>query len=148
MGIHYVNFNINGKIWTFVQEHIQVGVIFDSEQQLTLQLTMVDGKEIIIIMVYAKCSSLERLRLWDDIYVLWQSTSMPWLMDGDFNAILGMEEKIGGLPIYPQEYEDFVFFINSCDLFYIDFTRSPFTWWNDRVDEKCIFKRLDKFVIN
>lgn len=52
---------------------------------------------------------------------------MPWLMDGDFNAILGMEEKIGGLPIYPQEYEDFVFFINSCDLFYIDFTRSPFT---------------------
>lgn len=115
-----MNFNINGQIWVFVQDNIQVGVIFDSKQQLTLQLTMVDEKKMMIIMIYAKCSTLERLSLWDDIYALGRSISMPWLGSGNFNVILRAEKKIGGLPIYPQEYENFAF-CNSCDLFDINF---------------------------
>ncbi|KAK4737422.1 hypothetical protein R3W88_001119 [Solanum pinnatisectum] len=58
------------------------------------------------------------------------------------------EEKIGGLPIYPTEYNDFAFSINSCDHFYINFKGSPFTWWNGRIDDAYIFKRLDRIVLN
>ncbi|KAG5611762.1 hypothetical protein H5410_023043 [Solanum commersonii] len=74
--------------------------------------------------------------------------SGPWLVGGDFNVILGEDEKIGGLPVYIQEYEDFAFCVNSCGLFDINFSGSPFTWWNGRVDEECIFKRLDRILIN
>ncbi|KAH0642345.1 hypothetical protein KY289_033319 [Solanum tuberosum] len=71
-------------------------------------------------------------------------------MDGgrDFNVIMEEDEKIGGLPIYPQEYEDFALCINSCELVDIHFTGSPFTWWNGRADGDCIFKRLDRVVTN
>lgn len=105
-----------------------MGVISDSEQQLTLHLDMEDGQQILTIAVYAKCSSIERLSLWDDIYTLSQEFSLPWMVGGDFNVILGDEEKIGGLPVYPQEYEDFAFCVNSCDLFDLHFSGSPFTW--------------------
>ncbi|KAK4737152.1 hypothetical protein R3W88_000849 [Solanum pinnatisectum] len=51
---------------------------------------------------------------------------MPWMIGGDFNGVLSAKEKIGRLPVYFQEYEDFAFCINSY----------------------CIFKRIDKYFMN
>ncbi|XP_059289345.1 uncharacterized protein LOC132042852 [Lycium ferocissimum] len=65
----------------------------------------------------------------------------PWLIGGDFNVILNEEEKIGGLPVFPQEYEDFAFCLHSCELHEMPFKGSPFTWWNGRAANDCIFKR-------
>ncbi|KAH0679730.1 hypothetical protein KY284_020815 [Solanum tuberosum] len=50
LGMQYVNYNSNGQIWVFVKENIQVGVILDTTQQITLQLTLKDGKQIITSM--------------------------------------------------------------------------------------------------
>ncbi|KAG5585311.1 hypothetical protein H5410_045745 [Solanum commersonii] len=96
-----------------------------------------DGKQLMITMVYAKCFVMERLNLKDDIYALGHSISMPWLVG-----------KIGGLPVYPLDFEDFVFCIKSCELSDINFAGSPFTWWNGKADEECIFERLDRVVTN
>jgi len=148
LGMQYVNYNANGQIWIFINEQIQVGVVSDSDQQLSLQLTMADGRQFLVTVIYAKCSAAERLMLWDDLYALYDNYSMPWLVGGDFNVILSEEEKIGGLPVYPQEYEDFSFCINSCELGDVSFVGSPFTWWNGRADSECIFKRLDRVVVN
>lgn len=38
---------------------------------------------------------------------------LPWLVAGDLDVILNENEEIGGLPVAPQEYEDFAFCINS-----------------------------------
>lgn len=73
---------------------------------------------------------------------------MSWLVGEDFNIILSEKEKIGGLHVFPQEYEDFVFYINSCELYDTSFNDSSFTWWNERSDKGCIFKRLDRFISN
>ncbi|XP_070040823.1 uncharacterized protein [Nicotiana tomentosiformis] len=67
---------------------------------------------------------------------------------GDFNVILHEDEKIGGLPVHPPEYEDFAFCVNSCGLFEQGYKGSPFTWWNGRSNAKCIFKRLDRIFVN
>ncbi|XP_075087698.1 uncharacterized protein LOC142169695 [Nicotiana tabacum] len=72
----------------------------------------------------------------------------PWLVGGDFNVILHKDEKIGGLPVYPSEYEDFSFCVNSCGLFDQGYKGSPFTWWNGRPNAQCIFKRLDRIFVN
>ncbi|KAH0771764.1 hypothetical protein KY290_015745 [Solanum tuberosum] len=111
LGMQYVNSNSNGQIW----------------------LTMQDGKQFLTTIVYAKCSAGERLELWDELYSINYNLSMPWLVGGDFNVILSNEEKIGGLPVYPQEVEDFA----CCN-----------THWNGRSDEECIFKRLDRVLYN
>lgn len=58
------------------------------------------------------------------------------------NTILNEEEKLGGLPVVPQQCEDFAFCVNSCELEEIPFKGNPFTWWNDRVISDCIFERL------
>ncbi|XP_075087618.1 uncharacterized protein LOC142169628 [Nicotiana tabacum] len=98
--------------------------------------------------VYAKCLSLERLELWDNLYYLASDMELPWLVGGDFNVVLHEDEKIGGLPIYPPEYDDFSFCTNSCGKFDQGYKGGPFTWWNGRPNAACIFKRLDRIFVN
>ncbi|XP_015160507.1 uncharacterized protein [Solanum tuberosum] len=148
LGMNYVNYNVNGQIWVFVREHVHVGVISDSEQQLTLQLTLEDGAQILASAIYVKCTATERMLLWGDIYSISRDFTIPWMVGGDFNVILGEEEKIGGLPVYPQEYEDVGECLTSSGLEDVNFSGNPFTWWNGRANGDCIFKRLDRVVVN
>ncbi|XP_059285640.1 uncharacterized protein LOC132039116 [Lycium ferocissimum] len=145
----YANSNCNRKIWFFVNDNIDVEILEDTSQQVTLKLFFEElDKTMVVTLVYAKCDAIERLSLWDSMYCLADSMTAPWLIGDDFNVILNEEENIGGLPILPQEYEDFAFCINSCELSEISFKGSPFTWWNGRADQECIFKRLDRILSN
>lgn len=43
---------------------------------------------------------------------------------------------------------DFGFFISYSSLTEVNFLGSNYTWWNERVEEDCIFKRLDRVLAN
>ncbi|KAH0776353.1 hypothetical protein KY290_007764 [Solanum tuberosum] len=103
LGMRYVNYNTNGQIWVFIKE-----------------ATLDNRYQFMVTMVYAKCTALEKLCLWEDLYTIGLNFSLPWMVGGDFNVIMEEDEKIG----------------------------NPFTWWNGRADGECIFKRLDRVVIN
>lgn len=45
-------------------------------------------------------------------------------------------------------HEDFKTCIESFDLVEVHYKGSPFTWWNGRVGDDCIFERLDRILIN
>ncbi|KAG5620988.1 hypothetical protein H5410_006206 [Solanum commersonii] len=125
-------------------------VLVDFDQMLTLKLLFLENNQYLIISImYAKCDAEARIQLWNDIYCISNDIqNSPWLIGGDFNVIMSDEEKIGSLPVYPNEYEDFAFCVNSCDLEEVNFKGSPFTWWNGRIDDQCIFKRLDRYMMN
>lgn len=40
----------------------------------------------------------------------------PWLILGDFNSVLQVEDKIGGNPVTWSEVEDFQYCIDTCGL--------------------------------
>ncbi|XP_060182462.1 uncharacterized protein LOC132612146 [Lycium barbarum] len=88
LGIQVAGFNCNGKILFFIKDGIEVEVLMNSDQQVTLKLNFLDsGRVLITTLVYAKCDAVDRLG-------------------------------------------------------------SPFTWWNRRAGEDCIFKRLDRILVN
>lgn len=86
--------------------------------------------------------------LWEDIYHLSADIDSPWSIGGDFNVVLNEEEKIGGLPVQDIDHEDFEACIQGCNLAEVQFKGSPFTWWNGRTGNDCIFERLDRIVSN
>ncbi|KAG5586572.1 hypothetical protein H5410_047006 [Solanum commersonii] len=95
---------------------LDVEVISDTEQQITTKTSFLEyQKQMIITMVYAKCSEEERLDLWNDIY-----SGIDTLF---------LDEKIGGLPLTQQEMEDFAFCVNSCKLEEIPFK----DYWQTRI---------------
>ncbi|XP_060177978.1 uncharacterized protein LOC132607915 [Lycium barbarum] len=68
----------------------------------------------------------------------------PWLVGGDFNIIV----KYGGLEVPFVEVKDFNQCNNLCQLTDMGFKGSMYTWWNGRLDDQCIFKRLDRCLDN
>lgn len=57
-------------------------MILDSIQQISVKFTY-DNKQFIISLVYARCSALERLKLWDEL--------QSW---GQTVICLGLSEEI------------------------------------------------------
>ncbi|XP_019228674.1 PREDICTED: uncharacterized protein LOC109209791 [Nicotiana attenuata] len=141
--------NINGQIWLFFDSVVEWELVEDTKQQVTVEVFHHElGQHMMITFVYAKSSAMERLQLWDHLYYLASDMELPWLVGGDFNVVLHKDEKIGGLPVHPPEYENFAFCVNSCGLFEQGYKGSPFTWWNGRPNAQCIFKRLDRIFVN
>lgn len=57
-------------------------------------------------------------------------------------------EKLGGHPVTQQGTTNFSQCITSCALNKLRFTGSVFTWWKERIQDGCIFKRLHSFFGN
>lgn len=73
------------------------------------------NKDFFVTLVYAKCDGVQRRALWEDIYQLHNSMSLPWIIGGDFNVVLNAEEKLGGLVVQPADVDDFSNCIGDCD---------------------------------
>ncbi|XP_060178042.1 uncharacterized protein LOC132607977 [Lycium barbarum] len=100
---------------------------------ITLKLFLQEhNRYLVTTLVYVKCDDDARLQLWDSIYHLSSIVDVPWMVSGEFNVVMNEEEKIGGPPVLPQDFEDFPFCINSCEMMEPAFKGSPFTWWNGR----------------
>ncbi|XP_070045091.1 uncharacterized protein [Nicotiana tomentosiformis] len=148
-GIRSAYANMNGKIWAFVDEYIDVDILMNMEQQMTLKLFHRNlSKELYVTLVYAKYDIIERIELWDSMYHLASYMESPWLVGGDFNVILSGEEKYGPLLVYLSEVEDFAHCVDTCALYDLGFKGSLYTWWNGRSNIDCIFKRLNRFFAN
>ncbi|XP_057854562.2 uncharacterized protein LOC131064437 [Cryptomeria japonica] len=63
----------------------------------------------------------------------------------DFNALLGIDEKVGGLQ-KPSKVEDFRDFVSNCKLVDIIPKIGKFTWTNKRLKFANISERLDRFL--
>ena len=81
---------------------------------------------------------------WTLLKHLHSRSTAPWLCCGDFNEILTMEEKQGGLlrPLRPmQEFREALL---QCGLVDLGFQGNIFTWSNGREGEGFVQERLDR----
>lgn len=92
--------------------------------------------------VYAKCSKLERLDLWNKLRMV-ASVSQPWMVGGDFNTISISSERKGGASPDLNSMNDLNNCINDCGLIDIGFSGPNFTWYGPNVAQ-----RLDRILLN
>lgn len=123
---------------------VNVNMMMDEEQQLTLRLENIEaGVSVVVTLVYANCNNSERVALWESLEDMALSIQETWLVGGDFNVIVSKEEILRGLPFTVAKTKDFKHCKNICNLEDHWFKGSKYTWWNGRMNEECIFKRLD-----
>lgn len=90
-----------------------------------------------------------------DQQLLWRSLSglssilLPWLLTGDFNALLlDLEHKEGNSISYSSKSSFFNSFVNSNLLLDLGFISSRFTWCNGQTGLARRWARLDQFLAN
>lgn len=73
-------------------------------------------KRFDMTVVYAPNELAERLLLWDRLSALKQDVSGQWLLLGDFNNVLDITERIGGLAPSSAEILPFQQCVNDCEI--------------------------------
>jgi endonuclease/exonuclease/phosphatase family metal-dependent hydrolase len=72
----------------------------------------------------------------------------PWLILGDFNAVLGSYEKLGGIIPHSLACSEFLHWTNVNDLIHLNTQGLQYTWTNRREGKAYIAQRLDRAICN
>ncbi|XP_031095329.1 uncharacterized protein LOC115999629 [Ipomoea triloba] len=140
----------NDKIWVFWSNEVIVNVVEVSEQVITLRVQSPElEKEMLVSCVYASCNGRVRKELWGQLETMAEGMgNHRWACFGDFNCILNIDEKKGGLPYNITKSRDFQECVDRADLREVTSYGGPFSWWNGRQGEQAVWKKLDRCMVN
>lgn len=106
-------------------------------------------KIILLTNVYAPTKLLGRCQLWaHNRYVHSLGPFLPWIIVGDFNDIISLEEERGGVDRIDPSTTTFRENIDSLSLVDVRPCNGVFTWTNKRCGEGFISKRLDRYLVS
>ncbi|XP_019229576.1 PREDICTED: uncharacterized protein LOC109210594 [Nicotiana attenuata] len=103
--------------------------------------------EFMMTVVYAFNTREERRSLWSYIENVSKNLGGPWIVMGDFNAVLHTNDRVRGNPVSLAEIIDFQQCIDQCDLMEMPTSGSRYTW-NDRHSDNRILSKIDWAFIN
>ncbi|KAJ4837450.1 hypothetical protein Tsubulata_015301 [Turnera subulata] len=133
-----------GGIWVCWQKaRISVCPIEVHPQFILMQVSWRSGLTSYVTEVYASPKPALRYELWQRTRVIAAGMSAPWVIAGDFNSLLGPNEKLGGEVLNTTYCRVFSDWIDDCELVDLGFKGSPYTWERGEVQE-----RLDRVLAN
>ncbi|XP_020261120.1 uncharacterized protein LOC109837333 [Asparagus officinalis] len=121
-----------------------------SPQHITCSVKSLDERiDCCISSIYGYNQIDNRKSLWSELEQIHQSIgNKPWIISGDFNAITGSEDKLGGAVVTDAETIDFSNFIGSCQLSHLKTEGCFFTWNNKQEASSRVWSRLDRTLVN
>ena len=93
-----------------------VQVVFNHRQYVHLEVLDVYIGKFFLTIVYGSPNSKHMMDLWNDLSSISDTMCSPWVVGGDFNAILKKEEKKGGSSICGQRFKKFGTWIRDCNM--------------------------------
>lgn len=119
-----------------------VRVIRNHRQYVHLNIWDDYGFNFLFTPVYGSSQAKNRMELWSELSIIAPNVNDPWIVGGDFNAILYKEEKCGGAR-KAIGCKKFGAWMKDCAMEDMGFVGSKFTWKRGTV-----YERLDRFVCN
>lgn len=121
--------NCSNNIWLMYDNSLAVNVLSDDYQALHCEFKYsLLPLPFLVTCVYARCSWLERLPLWDLLRSI-SNTSLPWIAGGDYNIISPSTEREGGAIHEHVAIHDFNSAIQDCHMLDPGYIGHPFTWY-------------------
>ncbi|KAK7255717.1 hypothetical protein RIF29_29136 [Crotalaria pallida] len=89
-----------------------------------------------------------RVDLWKELQEIGDSMQEKWVIMGDFNCCLNVQEKAGGIPLDVQQTEDFREMVIHCQLEDMNYSGCYYTWNNNQEGGDRILCKLDRVLVN
>ncbi|XP_074304182.1 uncharacterized protein LOC141638902 [Silene latifolia] len=99
-------------------------------------------------VVYGMNRNIEREQLWSSIRHYHQGIRGPWIICGDFNAILSRGERIGGAEVTNAEIQPLLQMVQDCNLDDLKAKGSYYTWNNKHEAGSRVYSRIDRALCN
>lgn len=86
--------------------------------------------------------------LWSNIEEVRKFHNLPWLMIGDFNEVLCVEDKFGGNQVNLNKVLELKAYLDSYSFVDLGFVGPKYTWTNKRQILDLILERIDRCFAN
>ena len=142
-----------GRIWVVWSSDVRLSPFYKSSQLITCSVKLENQEEeFFCSFVYGSNFAAERRALWSEFRDHMDSPiirTKPWIIFGDFNEILDLEEHslIEDHPVVSPGMRDFQEMVNYCSLTDMASHGPLFTWCNKR-ETGLISKKLDRVLVN
>ncbi|XP_026419826.1 uncharacterized protein LOC113315790 [Papaver somniferum] len=103
--------------------------------------------DVLVTGVHANSYTINRRELWQDLSDI-SLMNKPWLVLGDFNTILSIDEKRGGTSLISTSMKDFQDCVDFCGLLQAPKNGLDFSLCNGRDGNKRILCNLDGALFN
>ena len=125
-------------------QNLKLDILYSSKHLIHANLLDFKGNPLSITFVYGHPVHAKRMEVWNELKYLQNMAHRNWLCIGDFNQVLGQEDKfsftdrrIEGADTFNQ----FLFDLGLCEL---EAKGQRYTWMNGRENEAFVMERLDK----
>ncbi|KAF8380030.1 hypothetical protein HHK36_027500 [Tetracentron sinense] len=140
---------LSGGLALFWNDQVNLTVTESTSNKIETEIVHPETAKIWdATFVYGPTNEFQRRDLWDNIKFSAGKRNRPWMCCGDFNDIVSVREKEGGVPKAASKIRNFTDMLNGANLLDLGFQGPRFTWSNRQENEKCIWERLDRFVAN
>ncbi|KAK4384355.1 LINE-1 reverse transcriptase [Sesamum angolense] len=140
-----------GRIWlAWFNMEIDVEILWVDIQIIHCQATNKrTHSKCLISVLYGDCDLIPRRNLWATICNLADNIlDEPWLVLGDFNAVIDDSEVIGRAADTSASMTEFRNCIMESDLIHLPFTGCHYTLHNCSEGSRSLWKRLDRMLVN
>ncbi|KAI9074704.1 hypothetical protein K1719_043358 [Acacia pycnantha] len=134
----------SGGIWILWSSKVSINVLVNQVQFIHMEVSWPGNNlKFLFTAIYGSPQLQFRKFLWHDLDHLASNISSPWLLAGDFNAILHQDERRGGSVHRARGCSFFNKFLHSNGLVDLEFSGPRFTWRRGS-----LLMRLDRAVCN
>ncbi|KAI5413590.1 hypothetical protein KIW84_057961, partial [Lathyrus oleraceus] len=132
---------LNHKNWTI--KHLRA-----SDQYIHNEVYQINGEfSHFLTVVYAQNQLGNKRNLWNDLSNIGSTITKPWIINGDFNNVLKINDRVGGNEIQEAEYVDLEEMMDDKGLFEHDIKGQHFTWSNKHTNG-LIYSQIDRDLCN
>ncbi|KAB5552676.1 hypothetical protein DKX38_009987 [Salix brachista] len=126
---------------------VQLTCIHSSPQWMTCNMHILHNPTttpLKLTIVYGDNTTAGREALWEYIErTSVDHSAIPWLIMGDFNAVLSPDDRQGGRQDWCNHHNAFGNTIQEAELFQTPYTGMRYTWHNGHAAETSILRKLD-----
>ena len=138
-----------GGIWVlWNDEELGIETITMHEQYVTMEIHYQQLRSWLLTIVYANPHTPRRETLWNELETFASNCNKQWLLAGDFNETINLDERNHGGNEMLRRCTRFRHWIENCGLIDLGFSGLKFTWARGLHPENRKEARLDRALCN
>lgn len=106
------------------------------------------NKEFVTIFAYAPANNSHKRNFWQELHDYCLYLTHPFIVIGDLNEILCLEDKLGGNIPTLERFKMLNEFMNNTNTMDIPFTGNRYTWRKKEAGNDNILERLDRALVH
>ncbi|KAJ4755626.1 DNAse I-like superfamily protein [Rhynchospora pubera] len=139
----------SGGIWLLWNDDAIVDVVERSHFFLFAKIKLNYANEPWLLgAIYGHPNPMVQNYIWDRVTHYASTQNLPLCIIGDFNCILGVEEKMGGSTKLKAKNKAFASMVHRAGLHDLGYSGPAYTWTNHQPKNTLIRQRLDRALAN